>query len=60
MFDVDLAVHCGWQLVLGSLPGRWPAAWSVAEQQLAGLEDLQQQQPLPAGLQFEVRCVAVG
>uniref|UniRef100_A0A383VZF7 Uncharacterized protein n=1 Tax=Tetradesmus obliquus TaxID=3088 RepID=A0A383VZF7_TETOB len=46
---------CGWQLVLGSLPGGWPADWSVAEQQLVGLEDLQQQQQqqLPPGLQFQ-------
>jgi hypothetical protein len=51
---------CGWQLVLGSLPGGWPADWSVAEQQVVGLEDVQQQQQFPAGLQFQVRCIAVG
>jgi hypothetical protein len=45
---------CGWQLVLGSLPGGWPADWSMSEQQLVGLEDLQQQEPLPVGLVFQV------
>lgn len=45
---------CGWQLVLGSLPGGWPADWSVSEQQLAGLEGVQQQEPLPPGLVFQV------
>jgi hypothetical protein len=49
---------CGWQLTLGSLPGGWPADWSVAEQQVVGLQDVQQQQLLPAGLQFQVRCFA--
>ncbi|KAF6256925.1 hypothetical protein COO60DRAFT_59654 [Scenedesmus sp. NREL 46B-D3] len=46
---------CGWQLVLGSLPGGWPADWSVSEQQLAGLEGVQQQEPLPPGLVFQVK-----
>jgi hypothetical protein len=49
---------CGWQLVLGSLPGGWPADWSVSEQQLLGLEDLHQQEPFPAGLLFQVRLDA--
>jgi hypothetical protein len=51
---------CGWQLVLGSLPGGWPADWSVAEQQVVGLEDVQQQQQLPAGLQMQVRFGVIG
>eukprot|EP00882_Tetradesmus_deserticola_P020951 GHRQ01022644.1.p1 GENE.GHRQ01022644.1~~GHRQ01022644.1.p1 ORF type:complete len:196 (+),score=84.50 GHRQ01022644.1:453-1040(+) len=46
---------CGWQLVLGSLPGGWPADWSVSQQQLVGMEDVQQQEPLPAGLTFQVK-----
>jgi hypothetical protein len=53
-------MHLRLELTLGSLPGGWPADWSVAEQQVVGLEDVQQQQPLPTGLQFQVRCIANG